>query len=146
MLPRWHVLLGAIFTTFIWIVAPEITLLNIALIFFSSFLIDFDHYVTAALKTKKYNFKDIFKHHKKLLIKENRDIARGIRRKGEDFHLFHTMEFHILIAALSIFSPIFLYVFIGMIFHSLLDVIHLINGGKFHRREYFFFNWLIKKF
>lgn len=143
MLPRYHILFGAVFTLAIWFTAPQIQWYFLALLFFSSFLIDFDHYMASFRKTKKWRLKDSFDYHKEELKKENRDIARGIKRKG-DFHVFHTIEFHALVGVLSLVWFGFFYIFIGMLFHSLLDVFSLVNDGKFHRREYFFFNWTRK--
>ena len=141
MLPRWHILLGAIFTLILYIAVPEISLINLSLVFLSSFLIDFDHYLASLIKTKKLSLKHSFEYHKQVGIKQQKDLEKGIKTKG-DFHLFHTIEFHILIAVLSIFfNPLF-YVFIGMLFHSLLDIISLLQTSLIHVREYFLFNWL----
>ncbi len=144
MLPKYHVLFGALFTLLIWISSPGINLIYLSLVFFSSFLIDFDHYLASLIKTKKWRINDSLEYHKKLLKKEKEDIARGIRRKT-DFHLFHTVEFHAFVGILGIFITAFFYIFIGMLFHSLLDVFDLIKRNAFHRREYFFFNWLARK-
>ena len=144
MLPRWHILLGAIFTLIIWISIPEMQSYFLALIFLSSFLIDFDHYVASGLKTGKWKLSDSFKYHKKILIQEKKNVARGIKKKG-DFHLFHTLEFHLIIGVLGFFWAGFFYVFIGMVFHSFLDVLSLMHGGVFHVREFFFTNWLRRK-
>jgi hypothetical protein len=144
MYPRYHILLGAIFTALIWIVAPEISQLYLLLIFLSSFLIDFDHYVASVIKTKKYGLKDSFEYHRLVNLKTTRELKEGIRKKS-DFHLFHTIEFHALIGLFGIFWSGFFYIFVGMIFHSLLDVIDLLRYKAFHRREYFFFNWWRKR-
>ena len=146
MLPRWHIIFGALFALFIWYTSPFIGIFNITLIFLASFLIDFDHYVVFFMKTGKLSLWHAFDYHKKRQIKEEAEIRRGIRRKGDDFHLFHTIEFHVLIGFLGILWTPFLYIFIGMVFHSLLDLIDGLYYGKLHRREYFFFNWLRKKF
>jgi len=144
MYPRYHILLGATFTLLILFLVPQISPIYLALIFFSSFLIDFDHYVASVIKTKNPRLKESFVYHRKKRIEEKRDIARGIKRKG-DFHFFHTIEFHVLVGLLGIFWIGFFYIFIGMIFHSLLDIFSLLQRGSFHRREYFFFNWARKK-
>jgi len=144
MLPRWHIILGEIFTLFIWIFIPKISLLNLALIFFSSFLIDFDHYIASGLKSQKWKLSDSFEYHRLAQIQQAQDIEQGIKKKG-DFHFFHTLEFHGLVGILGIFIPLFFYIFLGMIFHSMLDIIDLLRTRAFHRREYFFFNWTRKK-
>lgn len=144
MLPRWHILLGALFTSLIWIVFPKTQWYYLAIVFLSSFLIDFDHYAASVLKSKKIlSLGQSYKYHDKLYQLEKKEEKRGIRRKS-DFHLFHTIEFHILILILGIFFPLFLYVFIGVVFHSILDLISLVYEGQLYRREYFFFNWLFK--
>ena len=144
MLPRWHIFWGAIFTLLIWILAPNISLIFLALIFFSSFLIDFDHYIMSVLKTKRISLLHAFDYHKKEEIKLIKEKKKGIRKKG-DFHLFHTLEFHALIGILGIFWTPFFYIFVGMVFHSLLDLADLLHKDRFYRREFFLINWLIKK-
>lgn len=144
MLPRWHILFGAIFTLLIWYFAPGLNWIYLALVFLSSVLIDLDHYISAAIKTKKWDLESALIYHKNLGIKEEKERARGIRKKA-DFHLFHTIEFHILIALIGIFWAPFFYIFIGLAYHSLLDLFYLIGKDYLYRREYFFFNWLGKK-
>jgi hypothetical protein len=144
MLPRWHIFLGAIFTALLWFFIPNISLIYLALVFLSSFLIDFDHYVASGLKTGRWKLGDSFEYHKKLVIQEKKEIAQGIRKKS-DFHLFHTIEFHFLVGILSTIWSGFFFIFLGMIFHSLLDVISLLQGGAMHRREFLLTNWLRKK-
>ena len=145
MLPRWHILLGAALAILFWIVSPSMKLIHLLLFFFSSFLIDFDHYVVSLMKTKKFSLRESFKYHEKEKLKEEKEIVKGIRKKG-DFHLFHTIEFHFLVGIFGFVWVGFFYVFMGMVFHSLLDVIDLLRRGAFHRREYFFFGWWKKRF
>src|SRR3989338_5268779 len=145
MLPRYHILLGALLTFFIWYFAPGLSWKYLSLIFAASVLIDFDHYVNAAMKTKKLSLGSAFNYHKSLGVLQAVEKSRGIRKNG-DFHLFHTIEFHVVIALLGIFSMSFFYIFVGMAYHSLLDLFYLINKDYLYRREYFFFNWLAKKF
>ena len=145
MIPRWHILFGALFTILIILVAPQIKTVYLALIFFSSILIDFDHYVVSVLRTKKLRLKHSFEYHRLSTKREIKEMKRGIKKRG-DFHLFHTIEFHVLIGLLAVLFTPFFYIFIGMVFHSLIDVFYLLYVGRMHRREYFFFNWLRKKF
>jgi len=144
MLPRWHIFWGAVFTGIIWLASPGISKAYLALIFLASFLIDFDHYVNAGMKGESWKLKDALDYHRKLGKKMDLEHARGARKKY-DFHLFHTLEFHILMALLGILWTGFFYIFIGMVFHSLLDLIYGANRGVLYRREYFFFNWMRKK-
>ena len=141
MLPRWHIFLGALFTLAIWMPFPSINPLFPILVFLSSFLIDFDHYLASVNKTGKLSLKNSFEYHRKAGIQERREHKLGIRKKS-DFHLFHTIEFHILIGLIGIFIAPFFFIFLGMIFHSMLDLFDLSRRGMLYRIEYFFFNWL----
>jgi hypothetical protein len=145
MIPRWHVLWGLIFTAVVWYFSPQLSIFYIVLLFLSTFLMDFDHYANSAIKTKNLSLFKSFKYHDKLREIEDREKAKGIRNRGP-FHPFHTVEFHMLVALLGLLWIGFFYIFLGMIFHSLLDLFWLMNQDRFYRREYFFFNWVRKQF
>lgn len=145
MLPRWHVFYGFLFTILAGIIDPEISWLYLGLIFFSSIFIDFDHYVCAVLRSRKLDLRAAFVYHEEREIELMKTEEKKGKVKG-DFHLFHTIEFQVLIGILGIWFLPFFYLFIGMVFHSLLDLFSLLKYEKLHRREYFFFNWLQKRF
>tara|TARA_Y100000310_G_scaffold345208_1_gene462676 strand:+ start:4763 stop:5200 length:438 start_codon:yes stop_codon:yes gene_type:complete len=144
MIPRWHVLWGAVFTLVLWIVVPSISYLYLVLVFLSSFLIDFDHYWMVGWKEGKWRLKENLKRHREMGVEEEKERDEGIRRRGH-FHLFHTVEFHLLVGLLGLLWIGFFYIFIGMVFHSLLDVFWLLRKDRFYRREYFLVNWVRKK-
>jgi hypothetical protein len=144
MLPRWHIFWGAVFTIIVWFFAPTTPFTYLLLLFFSSFLIDFDHYLCAVIKTGKIGLFDAFKYHDHIRSKHLQELLRGLRIRG-DFHLFHTIEFHALIGVVGIFWTPALYVFIGMVFHSLLDIVYMVYNDVLYRREFFLTNWIIKR-
>lgn len=144
MLPRWHILLGLTFTLIILLLFPSLSLFYVFLILFGSIFIDFDHYVLSVMRTGKFGLHDAFIYHKKLFRIEQEEYAKKIFRKG-DFHIFHTIEFHFIVLLLSYVWTGFFFIFIGMLFHSLFDVIELISEKKLYRREFFLVNWLIKR-
>jgi len=145
MLPKWHIFLGLLFSLLFWIVFPQTEWYYLAVVFLSTFLIDFDHYMDAVLKTGKISLLKALDYHKKLEKIEIAEYKRGIRRRG-DFHIFHTIEFHALVFALGLIWLPFLYVFIGMFFHSVADLIFLIYEDRLYRREYFLTNWIRRRF
>lgn len=129
MLPKWHLLFGFLFVYIIyWF--TSITIFQASLIFLSSVLIDFDHYIWYGFKKKDWNLKNSYKY-----LKKHRNIVKPLM-------LFHTIEFHILIALLIFLWHDFLFILIGMIFHSATDLISLIYEGRVYTREF----WLIKYF
>lgn len=143
MLPRWHILYGAIFTLLLWIIAPNLEWLNLLIIFLSSFLIDFDHYLSAGIHIRDFSILKVFRYYKEDAIKANKEKAMGIRKKGI-FQFFHTIEFHILIGVLGIWVYPLFYVFIGMVFHSLIDLYDMAKKDYLYRREFLFYNWMRK--
>lgn len=144
MLPRKHILYGFLFTLIFWFFSPKTQIINLFLIFLSSFLIDFDHYIQAVLKTKNLNLQNSLEYHNKQEKIFQKNHKKRIRKKA-DFHIFHTLEFHILIAGLSILWTPFFYILMGMIFHSILDIFSMLQKDRLYLREFFFFNWVRKK-
>lgn len=136
MLPRWHIVFGAFFAFVIWLVAPETNKIYLLLVFLSSFLIDTDHYLVAVFRTKKLSFKNSLNYFKILGKMETKERKQKIKRKGP-LYVFHTLEFHLFILFLGIIWTGFFYIFLGMIFHSLLDVVWMIKNDRIYRREYF---------
>ena len=145
MLPKTHIILGAIFSALIWIVFPETAWYNVSLIFLSSFLIDFDHYMCAVLKNKSLSLPKALRYYDKLNRMEKIEFKKGMRRKG-DFHVFHTIEFHALVFVAGLVFEPFLYIFIGMTFHSLMDIIYGLHERLLYRREFLLTRWIIKTF
>jgi hypothetical protein len=144
MFPRWHILYGALFSLLLKLVAPGVPFLHFLLVFLASVLIDLDHYLACVHKTKKWSLLHAFDYHRLQAASMRSQERRGLKPKS-DFHLFHTLEFQALIGLLGIFWLGFFYLFIGMVFHSLLDVIDGVRNKTLHRREYFFFTWLRKR-
>lgn len=144
MLPRTHILFGAIFTLVIYFIYPGINLLYLSLLWLSSFLIDFDHYIVAANKTRSLSLFKALHYFKVYCEKEKKDIAKGIKKKGH-FMIFHTFEFHILVLLLAFLWQGFFFVFLGMVFHSILDIVYMVYYSEMHRREFWFVNWILDK-
>lgn len=145
MLPRTHILFGGIFAIILWLVAPSIPLMYLGLVWFASVFIDFDHYAASVIKAGTWRLRDSFEYHRKLGKIEIEEKKKGIKRRG-DFHLFHTVEFHLLVGLLGVLVwEGFYYLFIGMVFHSLLDVYSILKRGVFYRREYFLSAWVARK-
>jgi len=123
MLPKTHIMLGAIFSLVLFYLFP-ITIFQVSLIFLASFLIDFDHYVWYVYKKKDFKLKNSYNY----LKKDARDLRKLM--------FFHTIEFHIFVALLGFIWSGFFYILIGMIFHSLTDLIGLIYEKRLRTREF----------
>lgn len=129
MLPKTHMIYGALFSIllFLFKVDPNYCIL----VFFASFLIDFDHYSWYVIRKKDISLKKAYYH-----LKDN-------VKKKLTLMIFHTIEFHIFVLLLSYFWIGFFYIFIGMLFHSLLDLIDLYSINEIKFREFFLIKYLI---
>ena len=100
--------------------------------------------MAAVYKTGDFNLKRVFNYHIERGRTASKEREKGIRIKG-DLHIFHTIEFLIMVYLLSFLWYPFIFVFIGMVFHSLLDAGYLINKDYLYRRELFLINWIRRK-
>jgi hypothetical protein len=133
MLPKYHVLSGFIFSLIIFLIFPEINLIGFTIIFLSSFLIDVDHYLFYVFTKKDLSLKKahkfFLKEHKKFHKLSYKEKTKKLKKRGPWPMVFHGVETLILLGILSFFHQIFLYIIIGLIFHQVLDFIHIIYGG-----------------
>lgn len=130
MLPKPHLVFGAIFSVILYITGFSV--FSCVVILLSSILIDFDHYLYYIIKKKDFSLKRAYIWHERL----------------DKFHkpmmmVFHTVEFLILVLILSYFNRIFIFIFIGMIFHSILDMLDMLKKGIFYAREYSLIRYLV---
>ena len=123
MLPKYHILYGAIFSFLIWAIF-QISIEYAFLIFLASFLIDVDHYAVYVIRKGNWSLSKANKY-----FLEMHGVIKGYDKKGEKAKaplvVLHTVEFLIFMAILSFFSQILFFIFIGFIFHSFLDIIEI---------------------
>lgn len=137
MLPKGHILLGLLFCFIMHILFPEINLFILSIIFASSVLIDFDHYLAYFLIKKDFSLKKAYKYfiNLKYLFTKNKKMKLPLC-------LFHTIEFLFVLAFLSLFSKLIFYIFIGFLFHSIVDFIYLIHENLLFMRQFSLIAWI----
>jgi len=133
MLPKAHILYGAILAIGSWFLFPNVTSTYAALIFLSSFLIDFDHYMWYVIKKKDWSLKNAYYYLKDEIIEQHQLM------------IFHTVEFLILVGVLSFIWIGFYYILVGMLYHSALDVIEMTKEKTLMNREYSLIYHYIRK-
>ena len=137
MLPRWHIFWGVVFCFFFKFISPDTTYLSLFLIWFASVFVDFDHYLVAAFVHKKFNPISAINHgyeRRERILEQKEEF--GVCEKG-DFHPLHTVEVHLLVGILALFFAPFYFIFIGMVFHSLLDLVWMVRHDVLDSREFF---------
>jgi len=131
MLPKEHFFVGLVVGLFLM---PFIEWYYILVIIAANVLIDFDHYMTAVVHNKgDCSLKKALEYYRKY-------NAKG-KNKEQHFDLFHTIEAHILILLMTYLNIVFLYVFLGMLLHSLTDILFLIKNKNMYQRQFLFYKW-----
>lgn len=133
MLVKYHIVIGLIVSILIFLLFPQVGWFYALIIFLSSFLIDFDHYLWFIYKKRDINPLRAVK-----FFYEKRDFFLKLKQEDRDKYkniimIFHGIECWILLALLILVHKIFLFVLIGIGIHMTLDFIEIHNHKrKFH--------------
>lgn len=125
MLPKWHILFGAIVSLIIWLIEPSTSIWAILTIFLSSVLIDVDHYIYYLIKRRDIRLSVAYREYLKKRI-----FWHGLSQKEKENYsigliFMHGIEFIIILLLLSLVHEFFMWVLIGSIIHILLDLSEL---------------------
>jgi len=127
MLPKYHIVIGAIATLILKSIFP-ITLLQATIIFLSSFLIDVDHYLLYIFKTKKLSPKKSVKY---FIERRKKWLSLSLEERKKHkkaIFIFHGIETWSILALLALIHPLIWFVLLGILIHMILDYIDLINN------------------
>jgi len=114
-------------------------------IIFGGFFIDVDHYFYYAFRHKTLSIPRAYHYHKR---------ERGAKYEPDILHIFHTVEFLLLVVLFIIityslkwhfFFSFFTFTFIGMLFHLILDLLHMAHADCFDARAVSLLGWLKRK-
>ena len=131
MLPKSHIILGAISTLALRLLLfAKINFFYAIIIFLSTFLIDFDHYLYYAAKKKDLSLKRAY-----AWFVKHRDQIRSLKPSEREKYkrgifIFHGIECIALLALLTYIHPLFAFVLIGVIIHMLFDFIDLYTSKE----------------
>ncbi len=135
MKPKYHVLIGFLFSLTIYLIFPSIGIIGGGIIFFSSFLIDFDHYLYYFIEEKDLNLKKAYfwflekgKIIKKLPTKRLKNFYTGVE-------IFHGLEWVFIFYLFGFYlTNLFYFVALGMFLHLSLDWISQRKIGIYPRK------------
>ena len=126
MLPKTHIIMGGIASIILFLLFPHFfTLFYAFIVFLSSVLIDFDHYIYYAVKKKDLS---LAKAYKWFVSKSDiwKNLSQNERKEyKKDILIFHGFECWLLLILLIYISPLFLFILIGIFIHMLFDFIDL---------------------
>jgi hypothetical protein len=147
MLPKYHIFFGILFTLSLYAFFPQISFLNLAIVLFSSILIDGDHYLYYIFKKKNFNPLTALKWHKKEMEITCPLPMNERKKRYTGFYFFHGIEWIIVLAILGrfIFPPL-IYVSIGFLFHFALDIPDEFRSkGTIHKSSLIYMTYLLYK-
>lgn len=112
--------------------------INSLFIIIGSFLIDLDHYLWYVYKFKNFNFIKAYKFY----LKINKE--KSFAKQKKCIIIFHSVEFLILMVILSFYSKIMFIILIGLLYHYVLDIIHVLFIMKGTWAVYSIIWWFMK--
>lgn len=101
-------------------------------------LIDIDHYFWYVFKFRKLGIMDCYEYHLTGAKKNNFKDVKG------SLMIFHTMEFLLISAALSLYFDLAIVFTIGLLFHYILDVIERYHSTRSFITNPSILSWLVK--
>ncbi|MEM4330478.1 MAG: hypothetical protein QW273_00520 [Candidatus Pacearchaeota archaeon] len=141
MMPLAHIITGGFFSLII-LYFFKLNFFEFLILFISTwFFIDLDIFFYFIAKNKTVNPIRFIQWHKKrkeeflsLSVKERKKFEYPLR-------VFHSIEILTLILLFSLFSKIFILIFVGFIFHLILDLIdlYLIKGDLSHKVSFLYY-------
>ncbi|OIO39801.1 hypothetical protein AUJ61_03400 [Candidatus Pacearchaeota archaeon CG1_02_30_18] len=135
MLPKFHILIGLLFSIGCYTIFSFVSLIGAGLIFLSSVLIDFDHYIYYIFKKKSFSLKKAYNWFKKK-GKQFSKIPKNKRKSyALNFSFFHGLEWVFIFSLFGkLFNNYFYFIAIGIFLHLVLDWIHSYHTmGRFFK-------------
>jgi len=140
MLPSRHAIYGFLFSLIIFIIFPGAGLIGALAIFFGAFFTDFDHYLVFVYRKKNISLKKALDY----FYKQSEEEVKSKKAKSP-LMIFHTIESLIVVALLSYYYALFIYVFIGMVFHILLDILYMTQHKLLYTRDHSIIHYYLTK-
>ena len=131
MLPKYHISLGFLFSFILYFIFPEITLFMAGIVFLSSVLIDFDHYLYFVSRKKSLSLKKAYIYFIEKRKKYRKLDSKTKRKYYGGFYFLHGLEFVFLLFVFGYFFSVYFYfILLGVMFHLFLDYIDFIIYDK----------------
>ncbi len=130
MLPKYHILFGFLFSLILYLIFPFLELNGFLIIFASSVLIDADVYLNYVFTKRDFSLINAIKYWSE---KRRKGILLSKKQKLKIqplIRILHGIEILLILFLLGIFiNKLFLFIFIGFLFHLFLDVLEQIYYG-----------------
>lgn len=111
---------------------------NALYFFLASILIDTDHYLGYIWSKRSFSIKGMFQYYDELFRYVKKNPYLGIC-------VFHTAEFLTIFIFLSFYSSIAFYIFLGFIYHLILDTVFLYKERCLFKKANSIIEYIIRK-
>lgn len=146
MLPKKHFIFGLVASIVFYFLIPSLSLLEIIIFFFSSVLIDFDHYLYFLYKKKSFNLKKAYFYFRKEGSKLHKKLKEEQKKYYTGIYIFHGIELVAINLVLGYFlHKIFYMVALGMFFHLILDWIQKIGRYEYPRKYSILYDLILSR-
>ncbi|MBS3155195.1 hypothetical protein J4404_01715 [Candidatus Woesearchaeota archaeon] len=102
---------------------PYIGLVNTIFLFLGGWAFDIDHYFYCIVKHKSFSLKKCYEFH------------HPWSKEKDLLHIFHTIEFYLLVLIIGLFVEPVLYLFFGLIYHISFDFMQ-IGYLRYYKKDY----------
>ena len=126
---KWHLIIGLI-TSLAIVYLFNLSIITGLIIFLSSWLIDIDHYFWYSIEMKDWSPMHAISWYKKSIPKWHSLTLRQREEFKRGAFIFHGIIFWAVLLSISFLSKIFLWIFIGVMIHMIMDWVDLINEGE----------------
>ena len=134
MVPLIHFLVSSLIAILLY----PIFSWKVLMVFVGGVLIDVDHYLLYVYRFKKFSLKGCYKyHHVDVKKNHHKDVFGALL-------IFHTIEFLLLSAFLSLYSTLALMFTVGLSAHYTLDIIERYQLEKSFITNPSLIDWIIK--
>jgi hypothetical protein len=131
MLPKWHVLYSFVFVI-ILIDFFNFPLLGALVVFLAAIFIDVDHILIYFLETKSLDLGNFYSWSMKKREWYKSLSSKERERLRQPHFILHGIEFILFLIPLVFLHDFFLWVLVGVLFHLMLDFIHLFYESSTH--------------
>mgnify|MGYP005622624883 CR=1 FL=1 len=125
MQPKWHILWGFIFAVLL-IEFFSFSLIAGLVVFLSSIFIDLDHATRYTIKTGDWNPKKFWNWSKERYLAERKLTLKKKKKSSYPFFFMHGVEFLLILFFVGLKYQLASWIFIGFLFHMILDYIEII--------------------
>ena len=124
MYPKYHIFYGLILAGVLYFFFG-FSVFACLIVFLSSFLFDVDHYLNYVFKNRDFSLKKAYVWNVKRGLRWRKFSYSEKQQHKIAFFMFHGIEFMILLLILAYFHVFFFWVFLGVLFHMVLDYIDI---------------------